>query len=169
VRLKSLTVEQVLDRLGSRFDMLAGRDVSAPEHHRTLRATLAWSRALLSEEERVLWHRASVFATGFDLVAAEAICSGDGLPAPRVMDALDGLVDKSIVTASRAGTSMRYRLLETVREYGLHELRVADEDRDLQARMFGYYAELCRQAWDNWATEAQPEAELARSRANGSQ
>lgn len=156
-RLKTLTVTQVLERLGNRFDMLAGRDATAPAHQRTLRATLDWSRDLVSQEERLLWRRASIFATGFDLTAAETICAGDGLPAGRVVEALDGLVDKSILTATRVGSTMRYRMLESIRDYGQQILGGQEDDDSLPQRFFDYYAALSREAWEGWARASQPE------------
>ena len=156
-RLKTLTIEQILARLGRRFDMLTGRDAAAPAHQRTLRATLDWSRDLATDAERRLWRRAAVFATDFDLAAVEAICAGEGLPAGRVLDALDGLVDKSVLAAAPAGATMRYRMLETVREYGLQEMQERDRQPPPYAPLFAYYADLCRQAWDNWARASQPE------------
>jgi non-specific serine/threonine protein kinase len=156
-RLKTLTIEQILARLGSRFDMLTGRDASAPAHQRTLRAALDWSRDLASQEEWTLWRQASAFATSFDLPAAEAICSGDGLRAERVLEALDGLVDKSIVTAARAGSSMRYRLLDTVGEYGIEALRDSGKDDLVHARLFAYYAGLVGEAWQHWTCADQPQ------------
>ena len=155
-RLKTLTIEQILSRLDNRLDLLAGRDAAAHVHQRTLRATLDWSRDLASPEEWTLWRRASVFATGFDLPAAEAICSGDGLRADQVLEALDGLVDKSVVTAARAGSDMRYRLLATVRTYGGEALRAAGEDDVVEARLFAYYADLVGDAWRHWTSADQP-------------
>ena len=156
-RLKTLTLEQVLARLENRFEVLAGRDTTAPAHQRTLRAALDWSRDLASESERVLWSRMSVFATGFDLAAGEAICSGAGLPTDQVLEALDGLVDKSIVTAVHVGSTMRYQMLESVRDYGLEALHDRGESDVVRARHFAYYAELCHEAWDHWTSTDQPQ------------
>ena len=156
-RLKTLTIEQILARLDRRFDMLAGRDPTAPAHQRTLRAAFDGSRHLASPEEWMLWRRASVFATSFDLPAAEAVCSGDGLPADRVLDALDGLVDKSIVTAARADSAMRYRVLDTVRDYGAAALRDTGEHDLIRNRLLAYAAGLAAQAWQHWTSADQPQ------------
>jgi predicted ATPase/DNA-binding CsgD family transcriptional regulator len=155
-RLRALTIEQVLARLGNRFEILAGRDATAPMHQRTLRATLDWSRDLASEDERVLWRRVSVFSAGFELDAVESVCSGDGLDVSRVLEALDGLVDKSIVAAAAVGPTMRYHMLDSVRDYGLEELRAHGESDVVLARFFAYYEDLCRQAWDHLTREDQP-------------
>jgi predicted ATPase/DNA-binding CsgD family transcriptional regulator len=155
-RLRTLTIEQVLARLDNRFEILAGRDATLPLHQRTLRATLDWSRDLASEDERVLWRRLSVFSTGFDLDALAPVCSGEGLDAGDVLEALDGLVDKSIVAATSAGPTMRYHMLDSVRDYGLDELRAHGESDAVHARFFAHYQDLCRQAWDHWTTADQP-------------
>ncbi len=151
VRLKTLSVGQILARIDDRFDVLGGSNRTSPVHQRTLRATLDWSRDLASCEEKVLWQRLSVFPTSFDLAAVESICSGDGLEAPRVLEALDGLVDKSIVSATRAAPGMRYRLLDTIREYGAEGLRSAGDAASLRRRHGLHYAELCQEAWRHWA------------------
>lgn len=156
-RLRTLTIAQVLSRLGDRFELLAGRDATVPAHQRTLRATLDWSRDLAAPEEWTLWRRASLFATAFDLSAAEAICGGDGLPADRVLDALDGLIDKSVVTAARVGSEMRYSMLATIRAYGAEALRAAGEADDVHAQLFTHYANLAGAAWRHWTTTDQPE------------
>lgn len=155
-RLRTLTIEQVLARLDARFDLLAGRDPTAPAHRRTLRAALDWSRDLASPEEWTLWRRASVFATSFDLPAAEAICGDGDLRADRVLEALDGLVDKSIVTAARAGPSMRYRLLDTIRAYGTEALCDSGEADAVHERLRAHYAGLANEAWRHWTSSDQP-------------
>jgi predicted ATPase/DNA-binding CsgD family transcriptional regulator len=155
-RLRTLTLEQILDRLSTRFEVLAGRDATAPAHQRTLRATLDWSRDLASEEERILWRRASAFSSGFDLDAAETVCLGAELDAGRILEALVGLVDKSIVTATREGSGMRYRMLESVRDYGQEALQATGERDAVRTRHFAYYAELCARAWEHWSHRDQP-------------
>jgi predicted ATPase/DNA-binding CsgD family transcriptional regulator len=155
-RLRTLTIEQVLARLGNRFEILAGRDATAPLHHRTLHATLDWSWDLAAEDERVLWRRLSVFSTDFELDAVESICGGEALHVSRVLEALDGLVDQSIVVATTAGPTMRYQLLESVRDYGAEALRAHGEVDVVRARLFAHYAGLCRQAWEHWTTADQP-------------
>jgi predicted ATPase/DNA-binding CsgD family transcriptional regulator len=117
-RLRVLSVEQVLARLDDRFRLLRTGSRTAPDRQRTLGAALAWSYDLCSPQERALWARASVFA-GFDLAAAEAVCTGDGIDPDEVFELVTGLLDKSVlVRVDGAGATARYRMLETVRQYG---------------------------------------------------
>jgi DNA-binding CsgD family transcriptional regulator len=121
-----------------------------------LRAALDWSYALTSEEERTLWQRLSVFPGGFDLLAVEAVCVGDPLLVEAVVDGLDGLVDKSVISATRSGTEMRYRMLESVRDYGLETLRSRGDEPALRSRHRDHYSMLCQQAWEHWTDSTQP-------------
>jgi predicted ATPase/DNA-binding CsgD family transcriptional regulator len=157
VRLKTLSIEQILDRLGDRFRVLAGGDRTAAPHRRTLRAALDWSYDLASEEERTLWGRLSVFPASFDLPAVESICVGERLQQEGVLDALDGLVDKSVVSAIRSGPAMRYRMLDSVRDYGLKKLRSHGDEPALCGRHRDYYSALCQQAWEHWTDPEQPQ------------
>ena len=156
VRLKTLSIEQILDRLGDRFRVLGEGGRSAPPHRRTLRAALDWSYALVDAEESILWQRLSVFPGSFDLAAVEGVCGGHGLSSERVLDVLDGLVDKSVVSAIRSGTEMRYRMLESVRDYGLEKLRSDDAEATLGGLHRDHYSALCREAWSHWTDADQP-------------
>jgi non-specific serine/threonine protein kinase len=122
-----------------------------------LRAALDWSYDLASEEERTLWERLSVFPASFDLPAVETICVGARLQGERVLDVLDGLVDKSVVSAIRSGPAMRYRMLDSVRDYGLKKLRARGDELALRGRHRDYYSALCRQAWEHWTDPEQPQ------------
>ncbi|MCE7007020.1 LuxR C-terminal-related transcriptional regulator [Kibdelosporangium philippinense] len=128
VRMRVLTPEQILQRLDDRFCLLVGGSRSAPPRHQTLRAAVDWSHALCSSGEQVLWARASVFAGGFDLDAAQAVCSGDGIDRDRVMDLVGGLVDKSILVRDLHGSLSRYRMLDSIRHYGLERLSRREEE-----------------------------------------
>jgi predicted ATPase/transcriptional regulator with XRE-family HTH domain len=122
-RLRTLAPQQVAERLQDRFKLLIGGSRSAPPRHQTLRATLEWSYGLLAESERLVFDRASVFAGGCTLPAAEAVCAGDGIESSDVLDLLTSLVDKSLVQAEPgAAGEARYRLLETLRQYGHEQL-----------------------------------------------
>ncbi|MDR8408438.1 LuxR C-terminal-related transcriptional regulator [Nonomuraea sp. 3-1Str] len=146
VRLRALSVRQLLDRLDDRFRLLtAGSPAEAPRHQ-TLRALIDWSYALCSEKERLLWARASVFAGGLDLEGAEAVCSGAGIDREEVLDLVCGLVAKSILIREENGSRVRYRLLEIIRQYGLERLAAQGEDAELQRRHRAYYRELAAQA-----------------------
>lgn len=156
VRLKTLSMEQILARVDDRFAVLGEANRAAPAHQRTLRAALDWSRDLALLEEWILWQRLSVFPSSFELSAAEAVCSGEGLRRDQVLDALDGLVDKSIVAATRAGHEMRYRLLDSIREYGAEALRSSGHEPLFRSRHRDHYAGLCQAAWRHWTGPEQP-------------
>jgi predicted ATPase/class 3 adenylate cyclase len=127
-RLSSMSLRHLSERLDQRFRLLTGGSRSALPRQQTLQATVDWSFDLLTTAERATMQRLSVFAGGFELEAAEAICTvdpdggGAGIDAIDVMDLLGSLVDKSLVITERAADSVRYRLLETVRQYAAQEL-----------------------------------------------
>lgn len=123
-RIAVMSVEQILDRLDHRFRLLTGGNPDAPGRHQTLRATIDWSHALLSENEQALHARLAVFAGGFTLEAAQGVCSGEGLDEWAVLDALTSLTRKSMVQFEDRQGRHRFGLLETVRQYAqarLHE------------------------------------------------
>jgi predicted ATPase/DNA-binding CsgD family transcriptional regulator len=118
VRIRAVGLAEMLTRLGDRMRLLGGIGRPGAGRHQTLRATIDWSYELCSAAERLLWARLSVFAGEFGLEAAEQVCAGDGLTRESVVDALVGLVDKSIVTRVDSELGARYRLLDTIREFG---------------------------------------------------
>jgi predicted ATPase len=137
-RLGALDPAAIADRLGDRFRVLSARSHAAPTRQQTLTATLEWSHELLEEDERILFRRLAVFWGGFDLQAAEAVCTDADLETAAVADVLARLVEKSLVTANEASShERRYRLLETVRLYAgerLNESGEADTFAERQAR-----------------------------------
>ena len=133
-RLRALTAEQLAARLDDRFRLLTGGDRAASARHQTLRATLDWSHDLLRDHERTLLRRLAVFAGGWTLEQAEAVCAGDGIAEPEVLDLLEALVDHSLVVAEEVDGELRYRLLETVREYALEQLGASGELEPLRRR-----------------------------------
>lgn len=146
-RLRVLSVEQIAARLDDRFTLLTAGSPVAPARQQTLRATLDWSHGLCTPAEQVFWARASVFAGGFDLPAAEAVCGGAGIDPGEVLELVVGLVDKSImVREPEAGARSRYALLDTVRLYGWQRLLAAGQQGVRQARHRDYYRDLARQA-----------------------
>lgn len=146
-RVKVLSVQQIADRLGDRFRLLTGGARSGLPHHQTLRAAMDWSHDLLSDEERRLFRRLSVFVGGFTLEAAEGTCAGDGLDAPQILDELAHLVDKSLVLVDeRASGDARYRLLETVRQYALERLLESGEAESMRDRHRGFFLSLAERA-----------------------
>jgi predicted ATPase/DNA-binding CsgD family transcriptional regulator len=141
VRLRSLSPGQILDRLDARFQLLSGGGPAGQPHHRTLQAALEWSYELLTDGEQAMWRRVSVFAGSFDLDAAEAVCAVGRLAAGQIADLIDTLVAKSILLREGRGTA-RYRLLDTIREFGLAKLSGLGNERALRLRHRAYYAAL---------------------------
>ncbi|WP_245573860.1 ATP-binding protein [Amycolatopsis nigrescens] len=127
VRLRSLSLPQVAERLADRLALLTGGSRVAPERQQTLRATLEWSYELCSESERLMWAWVSVFSGAFDLAAAEQVCGGAGIDPDAVLGLIDGLLDKSVLIREEQGHEVRYRMLETLREYGLDRLAEAGD------------------------------------------
>ena len=127
-RLRSLSVSELHDRLDQRFRLLTGGSRTALARQQTLRAAVGWSYSLLTGAEQVLLGRLSVFAAGFGLDAAEAVCGSGGLDVLDVADLLGSLVDKSLVVAEQAGAGLRYRLLETIRLFAAERLVEAGDD-----------------------------------------
>ena len=145
-RTRVLAVEQIASRLDDRFRLLTGGSPSALPRHQTLQATMDWSYGLMAERERTLLRRASVFAGGWTLEAAEAVCAGDGVEAADVLDILTRLVDNSLVVADVQRTETRYRLLETVRQYGQARLEDAGAGARVRRRHRDWYLALAEQA-----------------------
>ena len=145
-RARALSVEQIVSRLDDRFVLLTGGGRTALAHNGTLRATMDWSHELLSQEERVLLRRLSVFAGGFTLAAAEAVCGGEGLEENEVLDLLSSLVDKSLVLVSEQEGEARYGLLETVRHYAAEKVEEAGEGTKVGGRHAEFFLRLAEQA-----------------------
>jgi non-specific serine/threonine protein kinase len=126
VRVRSLTVEQILDRLSNRFALLSRGNRAALPRQQTLQALLDWSHDLLEPQERLAWARGSVFSGGFDLAALEAVVCDDDLPDAVLPDVVDGLVAKSVLVREPVdiGGVARFHMLESLREYG--DARLAD-------------------------------------------
>ena len=121
-RLRSLSLRGLADRLDQRFRLLTGGSRTALPRQQTLRATVEWSYSLLHGAEQLLLGRLSVFAEGFDLDAAEAVCGFGDIEVFEVAGLLGSLVDKSLVVAEPAGEALRYRLLETIRQFAAERL-----------------------------------------------
>jgi predicted ATPase/DNA-binding SARP family transcriptional activator len=144
-RVKVLPVEQIAARLDDVFHLLtAGRRTALPRHQ-TLQAAMDWSYELLSDTERVLFRRLAVFAGGFTLEAAEAVCAGEGLEASAVLALLSHLVDKSLIAVTQDGAT-RYRLLDTIRQYAHHKLREAGEADVFQRQHAAFFLSLAKTA-----------------------
>jgi predicted ATPase len=141
-RIGAMTPGELVRGLDHRFDTLAGGRRRAVQRHQTLRAAIDWSYQLCSEAERRLLARLAVFAGGCSREAAEAVCGGDPLAPGRVFELQAGLVAKSLVMAQRDGASTRFRLLETIREYGEDRLAEYGETDPLRRCHAEYYCQL---------------------------
>lgn len=145
-RVRSMTLAEISRRLDDRFRLLAGGDRTAMPRHQTLQNLIDWSYALLSEQERSLFVRLSVFAGGWTLRSAEAICAGEGIEAYEVMDLMTSLVDKSLALydelAEGRGEEGRYRMLETLRQYGQERLKAQGEHDLLRYRHRDHFQQL---------------------------
>ncbi len=138
-RVGSLPVEAIADRLDDRFRLLTGGPRDAPSRQQTLRATIDWSWELLDDQEQRLLLRLSVFAGGWTLEAAEAVCAGDGIEGWAVLDLLAGLVNKSLVGLNESGEEARYGLLETVRQYAAERLVASGDIATVRQHHADYY------------------------------
>ena len=150
VRLRSMSVDEVVARLDDRFRLLAeGRRAALP-HHQTLQTTFDWSYELCEPMEQKLWAELSVFSGGFDLDAVESICADDELPRDEIVHVLTSLVRKSVVGSDSSGPLTRYRLLETVRQYGLRRLRECGTEQAARLRHFTHYRSVAHELARDW-------------------
>jgi predicted ATPase len=138
-RARVLSPAQIAERLGDSLRLLAAGSRTSLTRQQTLRATLEWSHDLLTGEERAVFRRLAVFSGSFALDAAEAICESADLDALQVLDLLDRLVDKSLVAVDHHAGEARYRLLETVRQFGAERLEEAGERTELERRHLDWY------------------------------
>lgn len=145
-RLRSLSVDEISQRLDDRFRLLRRSDPTALPRQQTLLATIQWSYDLLGDLQRELYRRLVVFAGGFTLEAAEAMGASQKISAQEVVDLLDALVAQSLVFADSTGMSTRYRMLETIRAHGLEQLRRAGEEASAQDALLHWVVELVEDA-----------------------
>ncbi|MFG1874016.1 ATP-binding protein [Sphaerisporangium sp. NPDC049003] len=156
VRLRTLSVEQIMGRIDDRFDLLSSESRMGPPRHQTLRTAIGWSHELCEPLERLLWARLSVFAADFDLEAAQAICadpgtgSETGLHREQVEEVLVALVEKSILRRVDTGRAIRFRMLDTLREYGAEWLRELGEHAQARRRHRDHYLGLARRFDEDW-------------------
>jgi predicted ATPase/class 3 adenylate cyclase len=141
-RVRALSLAEILDSLHDRFRLLTGGARTAVRRQQTLRASVDWSHALLTEPERVLFRRLAAFLGGFDVDAAQAVAGGGDVERYQVLDQLTLLVDKSLVVAESSSGRTRYRLLETVRQYALEKLGESGEADAVRSRHRDYYTSL---------------------------
>ena len=136
---RSLTPCEILARVNERVGILRATD-RRTARHQTLESLVAWSYDLLTAPEQRLLNRLSVFVGSFDLLSTERVCAGGGLGADEVVDLIDRLVDKSLVSASAARGTTRYRMMDTVRQYAARKLEAAGEQADLFDRHVRHFS-----------------------------
>lgn len=151
-RVRSLSPEQIAARLDDRFRLLTGGSRAAVQRQQTLQALIDWSYDLLSPPECNLLRRLAVFAGGWTLEAAEGVCAWGDVDAVDVLDLLDYLVNKSLVSADDAGDQLRYRMQETVRQYAQDKLLAAGEATKARTGHLAYFAAQLAQAGPEWRT-----------------
>lgn len=145
-RIRVLSPVQIADRLSNRFGLLTAGVRGAPERQKTLEASVDWSYDLLDDTQRLVLARLSVFAGSFELDAAEAVVSGDGIEERDVLELVAGLVEQSLLEVIERGGHSRYRLLETISAYAWQKLEELDSVERLRQRHLGFQIELAGRA-----------------------
>lgn len=145
-RVRGIKVEQIVQYLDNRFLFLTGAVRTALPRHQTLRAMIDWSHSLLSDRERILFRRLSVFAGGWTIEAAEVVCAGDGIESLEILDLLLHLVDKSLIFLDEQSVETRYGMLETIREYAHNILVEYNEETQVHQRHAEFYAQWAERA-----------------------
>ena len=145
-RLRSMSVEELSQRLDQRFALLSDGSRTALPRHRTLRATIDWSYDLLRDPEKLFLHRVSVFAGGWMLAAAEEVCASAGIEHRDVLDLATSLADKSLVVPEQRGAQTRYRLMETLRQYARDRLEDTGGTAAIRVRHRDHYLALAEEA-----------------------
>jgi non-specific serine/threonine protein kinase len=147
-RIRFMDSLTLLNRLSESFDSLPSPDPGTAERHRTMQAAIEWSYKLLSEEEKVLFERLSVFAGGFNLPAVEEICASKNLPADKMLDLLSKLVEKSMIQpVYQPGLEMRYRLLDPLQRYASRLLTEQGELEETRKLHLEYFTRMAEQAY----------------------
>jgi predicted ATPase/DNA-binding SARP family transcriptional activator len=144
-RLRTMSIEQLANRLDDRFRLLTSGSRTALPRHKTLRAVIDWSWELLTDAERKVLRRLSVFSGGASLEAAERVCAGEGVEPEQVLESLTALAEKSLLLAE--GDSVpRYRMIGTIKEYAADRLTEAGESDLVRQGHLGYFTELTESA-----------------------
>lgn len=164
-RVRALSIRQISDSLNDRFRLLTGGARNVLRRQQTLRASVDWSHALLTEAERTLFRRLGVFMGGFDLEAAQAVAAITEAEQFQILDQLTLLVDKSLVTADDESGGMRFRLLETMRQYALEKLSESGEADEMRDRHRDHYvaAAAAREPSDSLVEWAESEIDNLRA------
>jgi predicted ATPase/class 3 adenylate cyclase len=145
-RMRSMSLEELNQRLDQRFQVLTGGLRTAPARQKTLRALIDWSYDLLSLVERAMFCRLAVFAGGWTIRAAEQICAGDQVAQDHMLNLLVSLADKSLVLVEDRNGVTRYRMLETIREYARERLANSSGAETARARHLAFYVALAEEA-----------------------
>jgi non-specific serine/threonine protein kinase len=148
-RLRAMSLEQILARLNDRYALLTRGGRGVPSRQQTLRLCIDWSFELCTASEQLVWGRVTVFAGSFELDAAELVC-GAGLDPGELLDTLTSLVDKSILIREDLGSVVRFRMLETLREYGYEKLKQAGDIVQLRCRHRDWYEQLALDSESEW-------------------
>jgi predicted ATPase/class 3 adenylate cyclase len=170
-RVKVLSLPNLAARLDERFKILTGGNRTALPRQKTLGALIDWSYGLLDTREQTLFNRLGIFAGGFSLDAAGAVCSGDGIDEADVLELLSSLTDKSLIFPDTSREQERYRLLESTRAYALEKLGALSEDDALASRHATYfrlfaqaaYAKHRAQPSDTWLPDQEPDIDNLRA------
>ena len=156
-RMRLLQPADLLRRLSRPLDVLEASSPDRPERHQTLRTTISWSHDHLDDDERRVFRRLGVFAGGAGIEAVEAICACDDLDRGRVLEVVEGLVDKSLVVAlEHPSTGSRVTMLETIREFAVEQLLAAGEVEGTWDRHLAYHCDLAERAWTGFWTSEMP-------------
>jgi len=153
-RVKVLSIPNLAQRLNERFKLLTGGSRTALPRQKTLSALIDWSYNLLTPQEQTLLSRVGIFAGGFSLDAATAVCAGEGIDEIDILDLLSSLTDKSLVVADTGDEQERYRLLESTRAYALEKLTAAGERERLACHHAGYFLDQAQAADIRWGKES---------------
>ncbi|MFJ1560909.1 ATP-binding protein [Streptomyces mirabilis] len=148
--LRTLTLQQIEERISSHYRLPSPGSRTAPERHQTLRALVDWSHELCTATEQRIWARASVFSGSFDLPAIEYVGADEDTPAEEILYVIHSLVEKSILIRDEHSGGVRYRMLETLREYGQEQLVAAGGYETIRGRHRDWYANLTEQFQDKW-------------------
>ena len=148
-RTRHMNAEMILERFENRFDQLSSSDPGTSKRQQTLQATIEWSYNLLSENEKRLFTRLAVFSGGFDITAAEEVCSDETLPKESVLDMLSQLIDQSLVyNVKAADHGLRYKRLETLRQFAMQKLQLEKEEDSIRSQHLLFYLKLAEQAYE---------------------
>ena len=147
-RTRHMNPKMILERFSDRFDQIASSDPGTSKRQQTLQSTIEWSYNLLSEDEKRLFARLAVFTGGFDITAAEEVCSDDQLPKESVLDLLSRLLDRSLVYSVK-GTDqeMRYNRLETLRQFAIQKLQLQKEEDKFRSQHLHFFLKMAERAY----------------------